>query len=57
MDVSVAPAAVSQLIVQEQTLVAPLEQLGCWLTPACQRASCQVLHHHHCHGGDVSIDG
>jgi len=26
----------NQLIVQEQTQVGHLEQLGCWLTPACQ---------------------
>jgi len=34
------------MIVQEQTVVGTLEQLGCWLTPACQAwQAAKFLHH------------
>jgi len=34
------------MTIWEQTLVGALEQLGCWLTPACQaRQAAELLHH------------
>jgi len=34
------------MIIQEQTLVGTLEQLGCWSTPACQAWQAAKLLHH-----------